>query len=270
MNWFSPKELFATSISLLLCRILMVLVPLIDESLRVRAAPTLVADFGLALLLLLGFGMQVLGDDRAVRAERDRIAADLHDGLGFHLTTALSLVGDARKTDSDAWLAVDLAIVELHSVIHFMHADSVPIVQTLGNVRYWLRKVVERQGLVLTWQMQQDLPEDVLAGTSAYHFIKIVQEALSNVLQHAGATRLIVELTCPPPEGVLLLRISDNGRGIASGSRTPGRGLDGMSRRARLLGGTLKIEPVLEGGTCIRLSVPLPRRTFQGRKRRRA
>lgn len=263
MTWFSPKELFATSISLLLCRVLMALVPLIDESLRVQPSSTLLADCGLALLLLIGFGMQVLGDERAVRAERNRIAADLHDGLGFHLTTALSLAGDARKTDSDAWLAVDLAIVELHSVIHFMHSDSVPIVQSLGSVRYWLRKVVERQGLALTWQMQLDLPDNVLAGASAYHFIKIVQEALSNVLQHAGATRLIVELTCPPPQGMLLLRISDNGRGIAPGSKAPGRGLDGMSRRARLLGGTLKIEPVPEGGTCVRLSVPLPRRAFE-------
>jgi signal transduction histidine kinase len=209
MTWYSPKELFAFSITLLICRVLMELVPRIHESLGVRATYSIVADCALALLLLLGFGMQMVGDDRAVRAERDRSAADLHDGLGFHLTTALSLAGDERKTDSDAWLAVDLAIVELHSVIHFMHAENVPIMQSLGNVRYWLRKVVERQGLVLTWKMQQDLPDDVLGGASAYHFIKIVQEALSNVLQHAGATRLIVELTCPPPEGTLQLRIAD-------------------------------------------------------------
>ncbi|HEX9718225.1 MAG TPA: ATP-binding protein [Ramlibacter sp.] len=262
MTWISPKELFATSISLLLCRVLLELVPRIAESVRVPAAFTMLADFGIAMLLILGFGMQLVGDERAVRAERDRIAADLHDGLGFHLTTALSLAGDARKTDSDAWLAVDLAIVELHSVIHFMHSESVPIVQTLGSVRYWLRKVVERQGLELVWQMHQDIPDNALAGVPAYHFIKIVQEALSNVLQHAGATMLIVQLSCPPPQGVLLLRIADNGRGIgAPGSKAPGRGLDGMIRRARLLGGTLKIEPVPEGGTCIRLSVPLPCRT---------
>jgi signal transduction histidine kinase len=257
MTWFSPKELFATSISLLLLRVLMELVPHIDESLRVQAVFTTVADVGLALLLLLGFAMQMIDDERAVRAERDRIAADLHDGLGFHLSTALSLAGDARKTNSEAWLAVDLAIVELHSVIHFMHSESVPIVQSLGSVRYWLQKVVERQGLALTWQVQHDIPDDVLSPVPAYHFIKIVQEALSNVLQHAGATRLLVQLSCPPPGEMLMLRIADNGRGIGSrGAKNPGRGLDGMSRRAHLLGGTLKIEPVPEGGTCIRLSVP--------------
>lgn len=262
MTWFSPKELFATSISLLLLRVLMEAVPHIDESLRVPSAFMTVADIGVALLLLLGFGMQMIDDERAVRAERDRIAADLHDGLGFHLSTALSLAGDARKTHSEAWLAVDLAIVELHSVIHFMHSESVPIVQSLGSVRYWLQKVVERQGLVLTWQVQPDIPDDILGGVAAYHFIKIVQEALSNVLQHAGATRLVVQLSCPQPQETLVLRIADNGRGIPDrASKTPGRGLDGMSRRARLLGGTLKIEPVPEGGTCIRLSVPRTSRT---------
>lgn len=260
MNWNSPKHYFAIGFVLLLCRVLVELAPRIQESLRVQPTYTIVMDCALALLLLVGFRMQMLGDERAVRAERDRIAADLHDGLGFHLTTALSLAGDERKTDSDAWLAVDLAIVELHSVIHFMNSDSEPVVQTLGNVRYWLRKVVERQGLVLTWKMQQDLPDDVLTGVAAYHFIKIVQEALSNVLQHAGATRLIVELTCPPPQATLLLRIADNGRGIgAAGSKNQGRGLEGMSRRARLIGGTLKIELVPEGGTCIRLAVPVTR-----------
>lgn len=259
MTWISPKELFATGISLLLCRVLMGVLPLIDPSMRVPAAFVWLADGGLALLLLLGFGMQVAGDERAVRAERDRIAADLHDGLGFHLTTALSLAGDAREAHSDAWLAVDLAIVELHSVIHFMQPESVPIVQAVGSIRYWLRKVVERQGLELVWRVREDIPDDVLVGVPAYHFIKIFQEALSNVLQHARATRLIVELSCPWPQGTLLLRIADNGRGInARGSNAKGRGLDGMFRRALLLGGKLKIEPVPEGGTCIRLSIPLP------------
>jgi two-component system, NarL family, sensor histidine kinase DevS len=264
MTWISPKVLFGMSISLLLCRLLMELLPRIDDSLRMEAAIVLLADGALALLLLMGFGMQMVGDERVVQVERDRIARDLHDGLGFHLTTALSLAGEARKTDSDAWLAVELAIMELHSVINFMHSESVSIVQTLGDLRYRLQRVVERHGLDLVWQVRHDIPENVLVGAAAYHFIKIVQEALSNVLQHARATRLIVELSCPWPRGTLLLRIADNGRGLGPrGSNAAGRGLDGMLRRARLLGGTLKIEPVPEGGTCVRLSVPLSRGAFE-------
>lgn len=264
MTWISPKELFATGISLLACRVLIALLPRIDESLRVHGALPMLADGGLVVLLLLGFGLQMLGDERVVRAERERIAADLHDGLGFHLTTALALAADTRKTDSDAWLAVDLAIVELHSVIHSMHSDKVPIVQAVGDLRYRLRSVVERQGLELVWEVRHDVPDDVLTGVAAYHFIKIVQEGLSNVLQHARATRLIVELRCPWPQRVLHLRIADDGRGIsATGSKGLGRGMAGMFRRSRLLGGTLTIEPVPEGGTCLRLTVPLPCRMVE-------
>jgi two-component system, NarL family, sensor histidine kinase DevS len=260
----TPKEIFGTSISLLLCRVLLELLPRIDEAIRIPASVVALADGGLVLLLLLGFGMQVVGDERAVRAERERIAGDLHDGLGFHLTTALSLVGDERKTESDAWLSVELAIMELHGVINFMHSESVPIVEAVGSLRYRLQKVVDRQGLELVWQVRHDIPHDVLVGVPAYHFIKIVQEALSNVLQHAHATRLIVELSCSWPQGPLTLRIADNGRGIEP--RAPnarGRGLEGMARRARLLGGTLKIEPVPEGGTSVRLLVPLPCRAAE-------
>lgn len=264
MTWISPKELFATGISLVLCRVLMAALPRVDASLRVQPSLVLVAEFGLVLLLLVGFCMQAAGDERVVRAERERIAADLHDGLGFHLTTALALAADTRKTDSDAWLAVDLAIVELHSVIHSMHSEKVPIVQAVGDLRYRLRNVVERQGLELVWEVRHDVPDDVLTGVAAYHFIKIVQEGLSNVLQHARANRLIVELRCPWPQRMLHLRIADNGRGIsADRTQTAGRGLTGMSRRARLLGGTLSIEPVPEGGTCLRLAVPLPCRMVE-------
>jgi hypothetical protein len=126
------------------------------------------------------------------------------------------------QTNSDAWLAVDLAIVELHSVIHFMHSESCPV----GAAQHSRRCACGRAGL---------------------HFIKIFQEALSNVLQHAHATRLIVELTCPPPQGVLLLRIADNGRGIgARGSNARGRGLGGMSRRAAAPGAGGKVIQALE------------------------
>ncbi|HWI81101.1 sensor histidine kinase [Ramlibacter sp.] len=254
----ATKELFAASISLVLCRVLMEVLARIDEGLRVPPQFVLLANCGLVLLLVAGYGMQLLGEERVVRAERDRIAGDLHDGLGFHLTTALALAGNTRKTDAEAWLAVDLALMELHSVIHFMHSESVPIVHTMGSLRGRLQKVVERQGLELVWRVRDDIPSDVLRGAAAYHFTKIVQEALSNVMQHAHATRLIVELSCAWPPGALVLRIVDNGRGIGQ-SAPSGRGLEGMARRAGLLGGTLRIEQVPEGGTCVWLSVPWQR-----------
>jgi two-component system sensor histidine kinase DevS len=259
MTWIWTKWLFATGISLVVCRALIELLARVDPCMRLDTAIGLLIESTLLALLVLGFGTQLAGEQRVMRAERERIASDLHDGLGFHLTTALSLAGDARKADSEAWLIVELALVELHSVIHFAHSGGESVVQSLGSLRYRLQKVVDREGVELVWQVRHDIPDDVLTGAPAYHFIKIVQEALSNVLQHARATRLIVQVGSPAPGRMLMLRIVDNGRGITQRDlATHGRGMEGMSRRARLLGAKLTIEPVPEGGTCIRLSVPLP------------
>lgn len=259
MTWTWSKWLFGAGISLAVCRALIELVERTDPCVEVGTATGLLIESTLLALLVLGFATQLAGDQRVMRAERERIASDLHDGLGFHLTTALSLAGEARKANSEPWLIVELALLELHSVIHFAHSGGDSVVQSLGSLRYRLQKVVEREGVDLVWQVRHDIPDDVLTGAPAYHFIKIVQEALSNVLQHARATRLIVQVGWPPPGRMLTLRIVDNGRGITHPDlASHGRGMDGMSRRARLLGAKLTIEPMPEGGTCVHLSVPLP------------
>lgn len=259
MTWTWSKWLFGAGISLVVCRALIELLSRLDPCIHVGTAIGLLIESTLLALLVLGFATQLAGDQRVMRAERERIASDLHDGLGFHLTTALSLAGEARKENSEPWLIVELALLELHSVIHFAHSGGESVVQSLGSLRYRLQKVVEREGVEMVWQVRHDIPEDVLTGAPAYHFIKIVQEALSNVLQHAGATRLIVQVGSPPPGRTLVLRIVDNGRGITQrDAMSHGRGLAGMARRAQLLGAKLRIEPVPEGGTCVHLSVPLP------------
>lgn len=263
MRWIWPRWLFGAGISLAIGRVLLAVLPRINSSLQPDKTVEAVIEFALLLLLLVGYATQLAGEQRVMKAERERIASDLHDGLGFHLNTALALAGDARKTHSEAWLIVELAVVELHSVIHFAHSGGESVVQALGSLRFRLQKLVEHKGLDLVWQVRHDIPKDVLQGAPAYHFIKIVQEALSNVLQHAQATRLIVQLGYPTPGGILLLRIVDNGRGIGPRDTAAGsRGLDGMFRRARLIGGKLTIEPVPEGGTCVLLSVPLPCRVY--------
>lgn len=264
MTWTWSKWLFGTGISLVVCRVVIELLARLDPCIRVAPGVGVLIESTLLALLVLGFATQLAGDQRVMRAERERIASDLHDGLGFHLTTALSLAGDERKTNSEPWLIVELALLELHSVIHFAHSGGESVVQSLGNLRYRLQKVVDREGVELVWQVRHDIPDDVLTGAPAYHFIKIVQEALSNVLQHAHATRLIVQVGSPAPGRMLVLRIVDNGRGITQGDlASHGRGMAGMARRAQLLGARLRLEPMPEGGTCVQLSVPLPCRACE-------
>jgi len=217
----------------------------------------------LVLTLLAYFKRRAVRISKELEAERQRIARDLHDGLGFQLVTALSLARDATEMAADVRLALELAVVELHSVVYSAQSNNVPIVEAMANLRYRLQPILDRQGLQLIWQVDEDIPEDVLVGPAARDFIRLLQEALSNVLQHAHATRLAVKLSCPPPGSVLLLEVIDNGRGLASpqGKSEPtymGRGLASMKHRAEHIGAALKLIEQQEGGTRVSLAVPLP------------
>jgi two-component system sensor histidine kinase UhpB len=84
---------------------------------------------------------------------------------------------------------------------------------------------------------------------------RVAQESLTNVARHAGASA--VDLSLQPGVGSVVLRVSDDGRGIPENARVNGHGgLRGMRERALLVGGALAVKPAPGGGTEVRLEVP--------------
>jgi two-component system sensor histidine kinase UhpB len=86
----------------------------------------------------------------------------------------------------------------------------------------------------------------------------VAQEALTNVARHAQADRVCIELTPTPRGDAVLLRITDDGRGV--GGRAEGAGMRGMRERAMLVEAALTVTPHQEGGTELQLFVPVPGR----------
>lgn len=262
LRWLRSDLVVGIGVGLLSARITLEVLAWLDPSVQFAAGPLLALDFGVFVAALLAvWARYVTRASEALQTERQRIARDLHDGVGFHLTTALSLAPD---TSSEVRLALELAMVELHSVVHFVHSPSVPIATAMGTLRYRLQPVVERQGVQLVWDVDDDTPEDALVGISSYHFARIAQEAFSNVLRHSRATRMEVHLRYSWAFGAMSLEVTDNGCGVgnlaslpAAGAGSPWRGLPGMRRRADLIGGELTVTEVPGGGTCVRLVVPV-------------
>ena len=86
---------------------------------------------------------------------------------------------------------------------------------------------------------------------------RIFQEAMTNILRHAGATR--VDITLTQEAGEFVLAVSDNGAGIKPVERS-GLGILGMQERARLVGGEIQIHGLEGAGTTIVLRIPLASR----------
>jgi signal transduction histidine kinase len=96
--------------------------------------------------------------------------------------------------------------------------------------------------------------DDVPAATAGSAY-RIVQEALTNVLRHAGASRVDIEVSCAA--GQLAIAVEDDGAGPVRRGAGSGSGIEGMRARARLHGGTFRAGPRDGGGFGVRATLPL-------------
>lgn len=186
--------------------------------------------------------------------ERERMMRDMHDGIGSQLMTTLDAV--ERGGHGPAAVAAMLrgCIDDLRLVIDSLDPDDESLPVALANLRYRLEPRLAAAGIALDWQVAQGIA--LPAPGSTLQLLRIVQEALTNALKHAGASRLRV--AARDDAGFLLLEVADDGRGFDHAAPAPaagGRGLDNMRTRARQLGGALQVSST---GAGTRLTVRVP------------
>lgn len=206
---------------------------------------------------------QVIG---AQEDERKRIARELHDQTAQSLTNLLIRLRLLEKTKS---------LEDLHSSVEQLRGL---VTETMEDVRELSRTLrptlLDDYGLVAALEayvagLRRRLPLPIDFVTSGLEgerlpmevelvCYRIVQEALTNVIKHANAHRVLVELKCS--RLLLTVRIKDDGVGFdqtALPSETHGLGLVGMRERAQLLGGKLVIKSKAGLGTEVRLDIDM-------------
>jgi signal transduction histidine kinase len=200
----------------------------------------------------------------AQEEERRNLARELHDEVGQALTAlkmdiGIALRGDIDPRGKDALNeARDIAettlrgVRDLSQILHPSTLDDFGLPATLTA---YLRSFSQRTGIRA--QLAESI-EDRLAPVVEVCVYRIVQEALSNVAKHSGATACTVSLTAGPT--TLQLVIEDNGQGLPKDAQTRsvqrGLGLIGMRERAQSLGGTFLIANGVGGGTRVTVTLP--------------
>jgi signal transduction histidine kinase len=199
--------------------------------------------------------------ERAIADERERLMRDVHDGVGGQLVSALSLV-ERGETDADAVAeSIRAALEDLRLVIDSMDPIEDDLLSVLGSVRSRLEPRLARHGLRFAWQVA-DVPAIQGFGPEmALQAMRIVQEAVTNVVKHAHAQTVTVRTGETFGDGAragVFIEVHDDGRGIAPDAPR-GRGLANMARRASRLGGTIEVRS--DGrGTAVRLWLPREQR----------
>jgi signal transduction histidine kinase len=184
----------------------------------------------------------------AAGAERARIARDMHDVLahsvGLMVVQAEGGASVVRTDAARAEAAFDaIADTGREALVQLRHAlgilrDQRPEPPGLDAVASLVERA-RRTGLDVTLTRDGIPPVPADVGATAF---RVVQEALTNAVKHAGARHVAVVLAAEGPS--LRVRVRDDGRGGGSG---PGHGLSGMAERVAALGGTLRTGPPAEG-----------------------
>ncbi|ROO88862.1 two-component system sensor histidine kinase UhpB [Actinocorallia herbida] len=194
----------------------------------------------------------------AQEAERMRIARELHDEIGQSLTVVL--LGLKRTVDrAPDELVADLHTVQegvrasLEEVRRIAHRLRPGVLEDLG-LRSALKSLISdfsrTSGLPVTRLIDPELPEDLGQDVELVLY-RVAQESLTNVMRHAGASRVEMGLTLRGRD--IVLSIADDGRG---GEHVEGAGIRGMRERAGLIRARLTVAARPQGGTRVTLTVP--------------
>ena len=195
------------------------------------------------------------------------ISRELHDEFGQLLTAMGSMLGRASKQvpegsplRGDLREVSEIAQSALDNVRGRSQSLHPSILEELGlesTIDWYLSTVQKQFGIEVSYQRLGE--RAVVDEQTAIHVYRVLQEALANVARHSGARHAFVRLRATASN--LELEVEDHGRGIVADVSRRGLGLVAMRERAALLGGTLEFLQPPEGGTLVRLKVPIAGRT---------
>ncbi|ANS66340.1 putative two-component system sensor kinase [Streptomyces lincolnensis] len=239
---------------------------------------------GVALFMLAGWlvGVVALGwvrhnrlalareaEQRAASEERLRIARELHDVVGHHISLinvqsaaalrrlrkdpaggperAEEALGAIKETSREALRELRATLGVLRQVDEAAPTAPAPGLDRLAD----LVESARLAGLDVRLESTGDRPLPAELDLAAY---RIIQESLTNVTRHARATTVTVRTERGPRQ--FTVEITDDGRGPAATGGLPGSGITGMRERARALGGELTAGPGPHGGFIVRAWLP--------------
>lgn len=190
--------------------------------------------------------------------ERKRIAADLHDNLGAYaasIASNLDIIQANGISEENRTALAELnnnsqtMVAQLSDTIWALNKDSLTLTAISDRIKVFLNRIRKsHQGIEM--DVIEHIEQDIsIPPTQAFHLFQVIQEAITNVVKHSGASQIWIEV-----EGNSSWKISvtDNGRGMGqeiSTLRGGGNGLKNMQARASVAGWHIAWDPAVPSGT---------------------
>lgn len=209
--------------------------------------------------------------NEVIELERKNIAIDIHDHLNATLIVVrleaqriLALLAKQAPTEIPEEIKERAEAIVEHSLrLYDIARDLVgrlrpEVIDTLG-LKVAVDEMVRQYDTLhphCRFELQATGDFVGLADETAIAAYRLIQEALSNIVKHASATKACVHMVFPSEQNRLHIRIDDNGCGFDRDGVESGIGLIGMAERVDGLGGTLDIQSQPNAGTSIAIDLP--------------
>jgi signal transduction histidine kinase len=191
---------------------------------------------------------------RSAQIERERMMADMHDGLGSALLSTLVMLEREELPAKAVADVVRECVDDLRLIVDSREAAARDLSTLVGMLRYRLQSRIQAAGIRLIWRMDDLTYAPHLDPTSSLHLLRILQESVANALRHSGATE--IELSTRQAADAIELTVRDNGAGLDEERATSGRGLANMRSRAERLGARLAVTSERGKGTSVTIRLP--------------
>jgi signal transduction histidine kinase len=207
-------------------------------------------------------------ENQATLQERNRIAREIHDGLGHTLAAQTIQINNAllfwESNNEKALMFIKQskqlaaeALLEIRRSLSVLRTHPLQGKSLNSAIEKLLIDFQETTGIQPDYKIDLPLSLPIEINTALY---RIVQESLTNICKHSQATNVTVELISQ--DEMIHLLIEDNGKGFNPSQNTTGFGLQGMQERAIALGGQLNIQSELGKGCCIAFYLPLAKMLY--------
>jgi ligand-binding sensor domain-containing protein/signal transduction histidine kinase len=211
-----------------------------------------------------------LEHQHAIEQERTRIARDLHDDLGARVTQITLLSELASGSDGEELAAstrkiaaasreITQSLDEIVWAVNPQHDTLVGLIEYLSQSADGF---LEDTSLRLRLRGPDDVPAVTVPAEMRYHLFLAFREALNNVVKHAGATAVEIDLRVQPDRFEVV--IADDGRGFDPPASNHGNGLSNLHQRLHAVGGRCEVRTRPEAGTTVRLTIPLHSPQMEG------
>jgi signal transduction histidine kinase len=196
--------------------------------------------------------------NEAVASERVRLMQEMHDGIGSNLITALA-VAKHQNHPPEVVRTLSRALSDLKITVDSLEPVGGDVVLLIANLRHRMANNLAEAGLACSWEVTDCPLLPWLDATSALHLVRIFQEAISNVIEHAEASQIRIGCIAQSHADVAGVKIFviDNGKGFDATAQTMGKGIANMEARAQVVNASFTCQSQRGIGTTVSVWLPV-------------